>query len=392
MNWTEKYRPKRFEEIKGQKLAIEKIKNFIADFNLKKPKTKKAIALHGPPGTGKTSMVHALATEINSEIFELNASDLRNKEKLREILKPAIEQQSLKKNWKIILLDEVDGISATDRGGITELITLIELSPYPVILTANDIWKKQLSPLRKKLELLQLKEIDTQIIKEVLIDILRKEKVFVSHNIITDISVRAKGDIRAAINDLEAISGVEKPEISTDERNKEISIFNALKKIFKEQTTKETLEVFDSVNMAQDEILLWVEENIPEEYHGEELARAYDLLSKADVFRGRIYKQQYWRFLVYINILLSGGISASKKNIKTNFTTYKRPTRILKMWLNNQKTFHKKSIAQKYAKYVHIGEKRAMHEFPILKQILNSNPKITQELKLSEEEIGYLKN
>ena len=62
------------------------------------------------------------------------------------------------------------------------------------------------------------------------------------------------------------------------------------------------------------------------------------------------------------------------------------------MWLNNQKTFHKKSIAQKYAKYVHIGEKRAMHEFPILKQILNSNPKITQELKLSEEEIGYLKN
>jgi len=392
MNWTEKYRPKRFEEIKGQKLAIEKIKNFIADFNLKKPKTKKAIALHGPPGTGKTSMVHALATEINSEIFELNASDLRNKEKLREILKPAIQQQSLKKNWKIILLDEVDGISATDRGGITELITLIELSPYPVILTANDIWKKQLSPLRKKLELLQLKEIDTQIIKEVLIDILRKEKVFVSHNIITDISVRAKGDIRAAINDLEAISGVEKPEISTDERNKEISIFNALKKIFKEQTTKETLEVFDSVNMAQDEILLWVEENIPEEYHGEELARAYDLLSKADVFRGRIYKQQYWRFLVYINILLSGGISASKKNIKTNFTTYKRPTRILKMWLNNQKTFHKKSIAQKYAKYVHIGEKRAMHEFPILKQILNSNPKITQELKLSEEEIGYLKN
>ena len=92
--------------------------------------------------------------------------------------------------------------------------------------------------------------------------------------------------------------------------------------------------------MNLDEIILWIEENIPHEYKGISLARAYERLSKADIFRGRIYRQQYWRFMVYENILLSYGISASKNleaPINSNFVRYKKPTRILKIWLHNQK-------------------------------------------------------
>ena len=59
--------------------------------------------------------------------------------------------------------------------------------------------------------------------------------------------------------------------------------------------------------------------------------------------------------------------------------------------MNNQRTAKKKSIAEKYAHYTHVGKKRAMQEFPILKQILNSNIKIQHELKLTNEEIDYLK-
>ena len=81
--------------------------------------------------------------------------------------------------------------------------------------------------------------------------------------------------------------------------------------------------------MPIDEIILWVEENIPAEYQRRELKRAYDLLSKVDIFRKRIYRQQYWRFLVYENILLSYGVSSSKKDVKPGFTSYKKPTRIL---------------------------------------------------------------
>jgi replication factor C large subunit len=145
--------------------------------------------------------------------------------------------------------------------------------------------------------------------------------------------------------------------------------------------------------MSTDEIILWVEENIPAEYQGESLARAYDLLSKVDVFKGRIYKQQYWRFLLYENIFLSYGMSASKKEAKNlGFTSYKKPDRVLKIWLNNQRTAKKKSIAQKYAKYVHVGEKRAMKEFELIKKVIVSNPNIQKELKLSKEEVDYLNN
>ena len=388
--WVEKYRPKTFPEVKGQNEAVEKTVKFIEEFNPNN--SKKAIILHGPPGIGKTTLVHVIGRETNSEIFELNASDLRNKKKLDEVLKPAIEQKSLTKGKKIILVDEADGISADDRGGLSELIDLIESSVYPVIITANDIWDKKLSPLRKKAELIQLKEVDYRTIKDVLVSILRKEKNFISDEILTRIAVKSKGDLRAAINDLQTISKLKDPSgIDFDERNKEVDIFNALKTIFKEKANNDMLNIYDSVKIPLDEIILWVEENIPAEYKGKDLARAYDLLSKADIFKGRIYKQQYWRFLVYENILLSYGISSCKKQIKSGFTSYKRPTRILKIWMNNQKTAKLKSIAGKYAQFSHIGQKRAMHEFPILKQIINSNPLISKELKLDAEEIEYLK-
>ncbi len=387
MQWTEKYRPKTLEEIKGQEQPIEQIKSFIQNF----PNKKKAILLGGAPGIGKTTIAHVFAKHLDKEIFELNASDLRNKLKLQQVLKPAIQQKSLLKDDKIILIDEVDGISGSDRGGIPELVRLISETPYPVIATANDIWHRKLSPLRKLSELIELNEPDEFVIKDVLIDILRKENKFLEMEILNKIIINSKKDFRAAINDLQTTAHLEKPEeVLVDERNKEESIFNVLKIIFQEKATNEMLRLFDKLKMPLDEIILWVEENIPNVYSGEELVKAYQRLAKVDLFKGRIYKQQYWRFMVYENIFLSYGISASKKEEKPGFFKYKRPERILKIWLNNQKTAKKKSIAGKYATKTHVGQKRIMSEWHEVKNILQ-NPIIQKELKLDEDEISYLK-
>ncbi len=388
MMWVEKYRPKNINEIKGQDEAVSKVKEFIKNFG----KGKNAIILYGTPGTGKTSLAYAIANEVDSEIFELNASDLRNKERLKEVLKPAIEQKSLKKENKIVLVDEVDGISDEDYGGLPQLLEIIDSSPTPMIITANDIWGKKFNTLRKKCEVVQLKEINYNNIKLILQNISEKEGMNLDGDLLTEIAIKAKGDLRAAINDLQTLYQMKSfVPIIIDERNKETDIFNSLRRIFKEKPSEELLNIFDSVNMPIDEIFLWMEENIPAEYKGEELARAYELLARADIFKGRIYKQQYWRFLVYENIFLSYGIASSKKNPKVGFTSYKKPERILQIWLNNQKTAHKKTICEKYAQYVHISQKRAMTEFPVIKQILKSNFQIQKELKLNEDEIGYLK-
>lgn len=392
INWAEKYRPKFFSEVYGQYEAVQKLKEFVKNFT-PSGKSKKAIILHGPPGTGKTSLAHVTSRELGTEIFELNSSDLRNRSKLREVLRPATRQKSLTKKGKIILIDEVDGVSGNDdRGGVQELIRLLDSTPYPMIITANDIWDKKFSSLRRKSQLVKLKELDYKTIRNILIDILRKEKKFVDQDVLKSIAIKAKGDLRAAINDAQTASNLEDPsQIMFDERNKEVDIFSALRMIFKGSPNKNMLKVFDSLNMNLDEIMLWIEENIPTEYEGEELVRAYDALSKVDIFKRRIYKQQYWRFLVYENAFLSFGISSAKRSEKSGFTSYKKPTRILKIWMNNRKTEKKKSISKKYARYTHVGLKRAMQEFSVLKPIIKNNIKIQKELGLSEDEIAYLR-
>ena len=386
--WCEKYRAKTFENIKGQDLAINKVRFFLKTF----PK-KKAICLYGPPGVGKTSLAYAVASEMDAEVLELNASDFRNKEKINEIVGPASLQKSLFRKNKIILIDEVDGIAAVkDRGGLGELLVLMERSVFPVIITANDIWDSKFNLLRKKSELVQLKEIDKREVLLILKNVCLKENCVVSEDVLTSIALRARGDMRAALNDLEILSKMESPDLIKEvgERNKEQSIFGALQFVFQNAEIDETmLKVYDEVNMTIDDLFLWVEENIPLAYKDVDLVRAFEALSLADVFRGRIRRQRHWRFMVYERFLLSAGIGAAKDYKRMNFVSYKKPSRILKIWLQNQRAAKKKTICQKYAKHCHISTKTAMKDFMLLKVILK-NQQIRKQLDLSEDEVVYL--
>ena len=386
----EKYRAECFADIKGQDLAINSLKIFFKQFP-----HKRAAIIYGGAGTGKTSLAFALAREMNFEIFEMNASDLRDREKLESIMRPATEQQSLfGKRGKIILIDEIDGITI-DRGGLPELIALLERTSFPVIITANNIWQQKFSLLRKKAEMIKLKELRYEKIILILKEIAKKEKKKLPDNVLKAIAAKSRGDVRAALNDLQTVLDLESRFISVQdihEREKEEDIFNVMRKIFKNRYDPRILNSYDNVDMPIDEIFLWIEENIPYEYKGdkEALIKSCEALSKADVFRGRIYRQQYWRFLVYENFLLSAGIAFSSKKPKSmnEFTIYQRPKRILKIWLQNQKYAKKKTIAAKFAKAIHISKKRAVKDFFLLPLILNK--KARQELGLSEDEIKFL--
>lgn len=382
---AEKYRPKKYSDLVGQEKAVIETKIFLKEF----PK-KKALLLYGPPGTGKTSLAMTAALENGYEIFELNSSDLRNRIKLEEILKPASSQSSLFKKGKILLVDEVDGVTGTDIGGIPELIRIVNQTSHPIIITGNDIWQTKLAPLRPLCRIVEMKALPVDIIASFLQKVTEREGVRENEHFLKQIAIKSQGDFRAALNDLQtySIDQESRDNMTKDKRNKEENIFNILKLIFQER--QDFLELFDSTEMSLDEILLWIEENIPREYQNEALAKAYEALGNADVHRGRIYRQQHWRFLIYQNVFQSAGISYAKSRPKQGFTKYERPKRVLKIWLNNQKTAKKKTIAQKYAKHVHCSLKRAMRDFDLLKPIMQS-PQIQSQLRLEQDEIDFLK-
>ena len=122
--YTIKYQPKNSQEIIGQDEAVKTLKDFITNYKTQK---KKAILLYGPSGTGKTSSTYAVAKELNLKLIEINASDTRNKEQIENKVGGASKQMSLFSKGKIILIDEVDGLSGMkDRGGIPTIIKLIQ--------------------------------------------------------------------------------------------------------------------------------------------------------------------------------------------------------------------------------------------------------------------------
>jgi len=128
---------------------------------------------------------------------------------------------------------------------------------------------------------------------------------------------------------------------------------------------------------------------LPHEYNKPAaLARAYEYLSRADVFQGRIRKRQHWRFLAYIYNLITAGISSAKDEKNTSFFQYKPTMRLLRIWQSNMKNSKKKSIAEKLAKATHVSTKVAREQIPYLKKYCN--PQLAEELELSDDEVSWL--
>jgi len=156
--FIKKYAPKNSSEIVGQEKALAELKVFINTFKTQK---KKAAFVYGPSGVGKTAAVYALAHESGLEVLEINASEFRNKEHIHTIVGGAINQQSLFSKGKIILVDEVDGLSGTkDRGGLQEIVRIIQKTSFPIILTATNPWDNKFSSVRGKSNLIAFKELD----------------------------------------------------------------------------------------------------------------------------------------------------------------------------------------------------------------------------------------
>jgi len=348
-----KYEPKTLNEIKGEDLALSQLKMSVLK--------KIPLLIYGPTGVGKTISVYALANEMDYELLEINSSDLRNKEQIDLIVKNFLQQKSLFGKEKLVLIDEIDNINASDRGGLQELIRLFEDSEYPIVLIANNPWDSKFKTLRQKCKLIEFKKLNNELIFSIINDINKKEKLNIDKEFLNEISKNSNGDLRSAILDLELAKVSNK---NIDLRERKDTIFNILKQIFNKREVN--FNIFNSLDEDLDEILLWLEENIPKEYINEELDKAFNSLSKADVFRGRIRRWQYYRFLVYQSLLMSAGVSLAKDKENNRFTNYQRTSRILKIWMMNMKNAKRKEFAKTFSHEVHMSPKKLTKELPYM--------------------------
>ncbi len=403
--WIIKYRPKRLDEVVDQEEAKAKILEWLKKW----PNVpKKALLLYGPPGCGKTSLVEAVANELGYEVLEMNASDFRRKEDIEKVAIRASTMQSLIASGrkKLILLDEVDGIAdREDAGGLEAVAELVKISKVPIVMTANNPWDPKLRVLREIAEFVEFKKLRKDDIIRILERICIAEKLKCDKEALDYIATRAEGDARAAINDLQAIGEgfgevtLERAKALLRPRDKERDPFETLKLLFSAKYAWQAKSVLNQSQLDYEQLKLWLEENIPNQFSDlEDVSRAYEALSKADVYLGRIIRTGDWDLLAYAIDLMTAGVSLSAKNNprdKDRWTKYSFPQRLLLMSKLKDSRKIRDDLATILAQHLHISTSTAKAEIiPILRAIFISNPeyaaKIAVGLGLSEKMIEML--
>jgi replication factor C large subunit len=359
--WVEKYRPKSLKEmalpvakVKGHKINLgEELTNFINEFfieiekineenakiklfnktsiekeqkeELKLPPEKAAVLLEGPPGIGKTSIVYALANDLNMDVIETNASDTRTRRAIEDKLKETVKSRGImdfiieSKN-KLILIDEIDGIyGVQDRGAVPTILELIKNTQFPIIMCSNE-YKSNLQPIYNTVNRIEVQPLPEKEIIKITQNIIKKEKLTVISQEDLDLIIdKNNGDLRGVINDLQGIS-----QGSIQKDNKELilslhrdtieEIFTIIRDLFQVTSLAEARNLTNKSDVDYNFLYKWVNENLPTFLKSnKDIANAYENLSLADDIFGRIRKNQYWGLLPYFYDLFAGGVALSRK-------------------------------------------------------------------------------
>jgi replication factor C large subunit len=347
VDWTEKYRPRALAEVLGNSKAIQSLESWAHAWERGTPK-KRAVILSGRPGCGKTTAAHALAEDMGWGVIELNASDKRNAEAISRVATAGALNQTFTDGGdflrsgeggrKLIILDEADNVHGThDRGGIRAILDTIRHTQQPIVLIVNDLYglTRHSSSFKSLCQTLKFSPIQTRTIKVALRRIAAAERVEVEESTLEAIAQRTAGDLRSAINDLQAL--VEgRTYLSIDDvgavgrRDNRTTMYDAVRTILKADSTLAARRAARELDEAPDFLLLWLNENVPHEYKEiPDLARAMDALARADLFLARAKRTQNYRLWAYATDLMTAGVATAKDAQYRRYTQYRFP-----LWLS----------------------------------------------------------
>ncbi|MEM0182526.1 MAG: replication factor C large subunit [Thermoproteus sp.] len=402
--WVEKYRPRSFREVVNQEEAKYSLASWIcsrfrapeqfcrtwAKSKDKQIAEAKAVLLAGPPGVGKTTLVHALANEINYELIELNARDVRTSTRIKEVVGRGLREGSLfGYSGRLVLFDEVDGLNPKeDLGGLNTIVDMIETARVPIVMTANNPWDQRLRPLRDISLVVNLRRLDEDDVVEVLRRICESEKIKCEEDALRSLARSSNGDLRAAINDLQLFSEGKRAVTVDDlkrigERNPQLSMFEVLDRVFRANWFDDARAISFMPSFDWEQFFAWASENVPHVYKDPTAAAmALDRLSKADIILARIKKTGEWELMPYMTELMLAGIAlVPGKPRLPRFFKYQFPQRILLLARSREVRRRRTLVVQYLARELHLSSSYVSSELlNVISIIAKKDEKILEHL------------
>ncbi len=363
MYLLKKYCPKNLEGVVGLDKPISEFLKYLG---------KKPVLLYGSPGVGKTLSCYLVAKKLDLELYEINASDYRDTESLKKVLEIA-KQYSIFGKKRLVLIDEVDGLSTQDKGATKELIKILKETKNPIVLIANDAYDQKLKSLKYYCKLIQYHKIHTNSIVKYLKKICDEENVDCDDNILKNIAQRSNGDVRASVLDLQSLISKNKllPSDYLAPRNYEENIFNSVRYILKTKKIDIAKDVMNNLDRNPDDFFWWIEENVTKEYQETDLENALNFLSLADTVKKRIRKRQDWNLFKYYVDFISVGVALSKEDTYRKFVRYGFPTFISKMGAMKAKRKELEETMDKLQEQMHCSKRIIKEELPYLRQFMD---------------------
>ncbi len=328
MDWTEKYRPSTLSEVRGNDKARDALKEWADTWD----DHREAVILHGSPGIGKTSAAHALANDKGWDTIELNASDSRTKDVIERVAGEAAKSGTLTggSDRRLVILDEADNLHGNvDRGGTRAITSLVKEASQPMVLIANEFYDMS-NGLRNACRDVEFRDVGKRSIVPVLRDLCRKEGIEYEDEALDQIATLNSGDLRGAIKDLQALADgrdeLREEHVVTGERDTTTGIFDYLDTVIKKAGAEEALKASYDVDETPDDLINWIEDNVPKDYEGAELADAYGFLANADRWLGRVRATQNYSFWRYAGDNMTAGVAAARRGDKGGWTRYGPPS------------------------------------------------------------------
>ncbi|SVA77184.1 uncharacterized protein METZ01_LOCUS130038 [marine metagenome] len=377
MMWSEKYRPKNILDLIGN----EDARNSFVEWLTKWKKGTKPILLVGPPGIGKTTLANLAAKQFDYDLISLNASDVRSKKNIQEILSPVLGNETIF-GTPMIFIDEVDGIHGrADYGGTEAIIKILKESTVPIVLAANSDLSDKMKSIKKNVRVIRFRPLSPRLLRFYLNKILQLENAKISSDSLMKLVAESNGDIRSMINFAQAlVTGFNPP---TEKSFESLDIEESINTFYKANSIDEARSILYSLRIdPREKINAFYSSVIGSSISTDDMQRFLQIISTADMLYGKIMKTQQWRLLRYLDAILLG---LYKKDLPIRYSKYNLSWPILnRIRWDGTKI---KSLIGSFAKNMHVSKSTfSTLYFPFLLYCIK-NKKIDLEFDESLEEI-----